>query len=134
MYSEGGGVPKDYAAAMSWFRKAAEQGSAVAQVNLGNMYASGNGAPEFPRDYAAAMGWYRKAAEQGDVRAQTALGGMYALGQGVPQDYVIAHMWFSLAAVGGDENAVKSRNRVALRMTPAQIAEAQKLAREWKPK
>jgi hypothetical protein len=55
-------------------------------------------------------------------------------GQGVPEDYVIAHMWFSLAAAGGDRNAAKGRDLVATRMTPAQIAEAQKLAREWKPK
>ena len=59
---------------------------------------------------------------------------MYVKGQGVPQDYVIAHMWFNLAAARGKKNAVKARDIVAAQMTPAQIAEAQKLAREWKPK
>ena len=62
---------------------------------------------------------------------------MYAKGQGVPQDYVQAHKWFNLAAATSTskpdhDNAVKARDNVAARMTPAQIAEAQKLAREWK--
>ena len=59
---------------------------------------------------------------------------MYDNGEGVPQDYVTAHMWFNLAAASGNKDAVKARDIVAAQMTPAQIAEAQKLAREWKPK
>jgi TPR repeat protein len=60
---------------------------------------------------------------------------MYANGHGVPQDYVLAHMWFNLAAATGMvETAAADRDMVAAKMTPAQIAEAQKLAREWKPK
>jgi uncharacterized protein len=59
---------------------------------------------------------------------------MYRTGGGVPQDYVIAHMWFNLAAASGDKDAVKARDVVAAKMAPTQIAEAQKLAREWKPK
>jgi TPR repeat protein len=64
---------------------------------------------------------------------------MYANGQGVPQDYVQAHMWFNLAASRssvelGIVEAVKNRGEIAEMMTPAQIAEAQRLAREWKPK
>ena len=62
-----------------------------------------------------------------------------AEGRGVPQDYVQAHMWFNLAASrtlpGKDRDfSVKNRDIVAGLMTPAQISEAQKLAREWKPK
>ncbi len=62
---------------------------------------------------------------------------MYSMGRGVPQDYVQAHKWFNLAAATHTEKeardrAVKARDRVAARMTPAQIAEAQKRAREWK--
>jgi uncharacterized protein len=57
---------------------------------------------------------------------------MYAKGQGVPQDYVSAHMWYSLAAAEGLTDAAKERDTVAAQMTPAQIAEAQRLAREWK--
>jgi TPR repeat protein len=84
-------------------------------------------------NYEAAFTAYRKAAEQGDAYAQFNLGLMYAKGQGVPQDYVHAHKWFNLSAVGGGKDAVKNRDTAAGLMTPAQIAEAQKLAREWKP-
>jgi hypothetical protein len=52
----------------------------------------------------------------------------------VPQDYVTAHMWFNLAAASGDKTGAEGRDMAAAKMTPAQIAEAQKLAREWKPK
>jgi TPR repeat protein len=79
------------------------------------------------------MKWYRLAADQGYAHAQYNLGIMYAKGQGVPQDYVKAHMWFNLSAAQGEQDAAEHRDKVAQRMTPAQIAEAQKLAREWKP-
>jgi len=70
-------------------------------------------------------------AEQGDSLAQDNLGVMYGKGQGVIQDYVMAHMYFNIAAVSGDENAIKNRGIVEKKMTASQIAEAQKLAREW---
>ncbi len=70
--------------------------------------------------------------------AQNNLGIMYEIGQGIRQDYIQAHMWFSLAASrfppGEDrDRATQGRDTLALFMTPAQIAEAEKLAREWKP-
>ena len=77
---------------------------------------------------------YRVGAEKGDASAQFSLGFMYELGQGVPQDYVQAYMWFNLAAAQGTRGAAEWREHIAARMTPAQIAEAQKLASEWKPK
>jgi hypothetical protein len=120
------------------YRKAAEQGNAAAQNDLGNMYTEGQGVPP---DYVEAMKWLRKAAEQGNAAAQNNLGNMYSNGQGVPQDYVQAHKWFNLAAarIPASETesraiAIKSRDSVASKMTPAQVAEAQKLASEWKPK
>ena len=62
------------------------------------------------------------------------LGVIYAKGLGVPTDYVRAHMWFSLAAAQGEQRAAKTLIEMAeRRMTPAQIDEAQKLARDWKP-
>ena len=70
----------------------------------------------------------------GRARAQALLGSMYVQGQGVPQDYVLAHKWVNLAAAQGGETgdiAVKTRDLVANEMTPEQIAEAQRLAREW---
>ncbi len=60
------------------------------------------------------------------------LGLMYKQGLGVPQDYALAHMWANLAASQGGEDAVKKRDAIASFMTPAQLAEAQRLAREWK--
>ncbi|MGA2435349.1 MAG: SEL1-like repeat protein, partial [Bryobacteraceae bacterium] len=61
------------------------------------------------------------------------LGLMYAKGQGVPQDYIQAHMWFNLAGASGNADAIKERDAIGSKMTPDQIAEAQRLAREWKP-
>jgi TPR repeat protein len=85
-------------------------------------------------DYATALRTFRPLAIQGNAVGQYILGFMYSNGQGVPQDYIEAHAWFALAAAQGDKDAAKSRDEVAKRMTPAQIAEAQKLAREWRPR
>jgi TPR repeat protein len=72
-------------------------------------------------------------ADQGHASGQVNLGWMYSKGLGVPQDYVGAHMWFSLSAAQGNQNAVKNREVVAQRMTPAQIGEAHKRAAQWQP-
>ena len=92
-----------------------------------------------PQDYAEVRNWYRKAADQGEGLAQVGLGLMYEAGWGIPQDYVQAHKWYNLAASrlppGEDrDKAADGRNDVAAKMTAAQVAEAQRLAREWKPK
>ena len=121
----------EYEEAINGFRVLAEKGHAGPQVIFGTMYEDGEGVPQ---DYAEAVKWYRKAAEQGDAVAQFYLGVMYATGQGVAQDDVQAHLWYNLAAAQGNENARKGRDIAAKLMTPAQIAEAQRLAREWKPK
>ena len=76
--------------------------------------------------------WYRKAAKQENPLAQFKLGVIYDEGQGVSQDYVQAHKWFNLSAIHGI--GVRNRDIAEKKMTPAQVAEAQKLAREWKPK
>jgi uncharacterized protein len=118
----------DYATAVGIIRPLAEEGNVAAQFNLGVMYQLSHGVPQ---DNEAATSWYRKAAEQG--LAETHLGVMYANREGVAQDYAAAHMWFNLAAANRNRNAAKARDIVAAQLTPAQIAEAQKLAREWKP-
>jgi uncharacterized protein len=143
MYENGRGVPKDYAQAAAWYRKAADQGNVIAQAYLGVAYRQGQGVPQ---DYAQAAAWFHKAADQGFAAAQGILGEMYRDGLGVPQDYVCAHMWLNLAASRSDDAtrqmavkvpddprqmAVKVRDNVAAKMTPAQIAEAQRLAGEW---
>ena len=111
-------------------RTRAEQGDAEGQVLLGVRYRDGTGVPQ---DAVEAVRWYRLAAEQGYAFGQNNLALMYDTGEGVPQDDVQAHMWFNLAAslrlTGGF--GVRNRDRVAGRMTPTQIAEAQRLAREW---
>ena len=136
MYSVGEGIPQDYAEAVKWYRLAAEQGDASAQNNLGVRYDYGQGVPQ---DYAEAVKWYRLAAEQRYARAQSNLGLMYAKGKGVPKDYIKAHVWYNLAAArmppGEDrDREAGNRDNVAKFMTPAQIAEAQRLARKWEPK
>jgi len=95
------------------------------------MYANGEGVIQ---DYKQAVKWYRKAAEQGDATAQYNLGVMYDNGRGVPKDYVMAHMYWNIAAVSGYKDAIKNRGLIEKDMTSSQLAEAQKLAREWMKK
>ena len=83
---------------MQWYRKAAEQGFAQAQYNLGVMYENGRGVRQ---DYIQAVQWYRKAAEQGIAQAQYNLGLMYAKGEGVRRDHKIAKEWFGKACDNG---------------------------------
>src|SRR4051794_21569754 len=81
---------KDYAQAMRWFRKAADQGNAEAQNTIGEMYLKGQGVPQ---DYAQAMRWYRKAADQGLAEARNNIDYLYSRGLGVPQDCAAATKW-----------------------------------------
>ena len=127
--------------AVAWFRKAADQDHPAARYHLGVMYTNGEGVPE---DDTQAAAWFRTAADEGDVPAQYMLGVMYARGWQAtglwwwrsPND-VEAHRWFSLAAshvtVTSDEQRfyAEIRDNTAKQMTPAQLAEAQRLAREW---
>jgi uncharacterized protein len=133
LLESGQGVLRSDAEAIKWYREAAEQDDAVAQFNLGVMYAKG-----VSPNHAEAALWYRLAADHGLAGAQFNLGMMYAEGQGVSQDYVQAHMWLNLAAsqlpsLGTNQRntMVDARDRVASKMTPQQIAEAQELAFEW---
>ena len=96
---------KNYTEAVKWFRKAAEQGNAKAQHNLGYCYYDGQGVSQ---DYTEAVKWYRKAAEQGNAKAQNNLGLCYYDGQGVSQDYAEAVKWYRKAAEQG--NAVAQNN------------------------
>ncbi|MCH7775994.1 MAG: sel1 repeat family protein, partial [Gemmatimonadetes bacterium] len=100
------------------------------------MYVHGKGVPQ---DYGEAVRWFREAANQGDAGAQTNLGIMYFIGEGMLRDLTQAYMWYDLASSrfppgAAHDGAVRNRDFVAKHMTPAQIAEAQRLAREWKPK
>ena len=96
------------------------------------MYHQGRGVPQ---DFVEAVAWYHQAAEQGLPQALWYLGDMYSEGLGVLQDFVEAHRWYNLAAsrLTGDqrEEAATDRDDVAERMTPADLSEAQRRAREW---
>jgi TPR repeat protein len=128
MYELGWGVTQDDADAVKWYRKAAEQGEAAAQTKLGLAYIYGKGVPQ---DDAEAVKWCRKAAEQGNAHAQLLVGSMYDVGQGVPQDYIEAYKWYNLAAAQNQTNAIHHRDRISDSMTPSQIAEGQRLSREF---
>ena len=126
----------DYATAIPIYRTLADQGDPYAQRALGIMYDMGQGVPQ---DYVEAMKWYRRAADQGDALAQNNLGLLHLNGEGVLRSYIQAHMWLSLAAANaldddGRDLAVRNRELVASKMTPAEIAEAQKLADQWRRK
>jgi hypothetical protein len=114
----------DSRATIKLYRKAAEQGDAKAQVNLGFMYGKGKGVPQ---DYAEAVKWYRKAADQGYASAQFNLGTMYDQGEGVPQDYAEAYVWSSLAVASG-KDAIQTRDEAAEKLSPADLSAAQKRA------
>jgi TPR repeat protein len=89
---------KNYDAALTQFRKAADRGYAAGQALLGAMYGNGQAVQQ---DYAQAVAWSRKAADQGLALAQTNLGIMNEKGQGVPQDYTQALAWYRKAADQG---------------------------------
>ncbi len=130
LYHMGHGVPQDYAQAATWYRKAANQGHTEAQFVLGLLYGSGSGVPQ---DSVRSAAWYRKAAEQGHAEAQYSLGARYLLGIGVPKDYVQAYKWINLAAGKDHRKAIEDRTALENdpRLSPLELAEAQRLTREW---
>ena len=132
MYLQGQGVPEDHIESAKWYRKAALQGDAKAQFNLGFMYRMSQGVPQ---DHVESARWNRKAAEQGHASAQFNQGLLYARGQGVAKDLVRAYMWLSLGIeelTGANRaNALKARKGFQKLMTPTQVTEAKRLAREW---
>ncbi|MCM2314768.1 MAG: sel1 repeat family protein [Thermoanaerobaculia bacterium] len=137
MYRGGEGVPPDETAGASWMLRAAEQGHRRAQFFVGSSYNMGKGVPEDPVEAAK---WLLRSAEQGFAAAQLDLAAAYTTGRGVPRDYVQAYLWSYLATTQfapGDHRigiATFTRDNAASSMTAEQIAEAQRLASEWKPK
>jgi TPR repeat protein len=132
IYFSGRGLTRDYKLAVKWALKAAEQGNADAQCLLSVLYAKGRGVP---KDDKESTEWLRKAAEQENVKAQFLLGARYAMRSNkvVTQDHVEARKWLSLAISNGQSGgAILVYDHIAKHMTPEQIAEAEKRAREWK--
>ncbi len=84
--------------------------------------------------YETALKAFRLLAEQGHTEAQMNLGIMYSQGQGVPKDDVQAYGWYTLAGGHGNDLAEEFKDHLEKSMTLDQLAEAQRLAREWTPK
>ena len=110
----------------------AETGDAKSQVELGRRYDKGAGVA---KDHAEAAKWYRKAAEQNYVDAQFNLGMCYEEADAGTEDWAEVYKWLSLAARQGHEGAKKFMTVLESKlMTPEQIAQGQKRAREFKPR
>ena len=113
-------------------------GIALVVVTLGGIgtahadYDDGKRAWDAGRHGEALREW-QASANAGDAKAMLALGRLYVQGLGVPQNYVQAHMWFSLAASRFEAEAVKERDALEARMAPEKVAEAQDLAAAWQP-
>ena len=111
------------------------KGDVEAQFDLGKNYETGR--IGLKKDLVQAEHWYREAANQGEPFAQASLAILYGFGKGVQPDQVQALMWYELAiahTTGGDRTTiVEMRDDLAAKMTPGQIAEAKKRAREWRP-
>jgi S1-C subfamily serine protease len=142
MYYEGQGVEQDYAESLKWYRKAAEQGDMDQQYMVGYKYEVGHGVP---KDFNEAAKWYHRAAKQGNLFAQSSLGQFYSDGTGVPKNNVEAYKWYNLASAqrGNDEDDRKLiENSAHLRdlmveygkITPEEIAEAQRRSAEFVPR
>jgi len=129
-YYNGWGVPTNLVEAAKWSRKAADQGFAPAECFVGINYATGIGVAT---NLVEAVKWFRKAADQGDAGGQYSLGYFYCNGAGVETNAVEGYKWCSLASAQGNEPAKKILAILEKRMTPDQIAEAQRLSREFQP-
>ena len=114
---------------MKWYKLAAEQGVAASQFTLAWRYLNVG-----ERDYQNAAKWFRLAAEQGVTPAQYWLGLMYLDGYGVVKNYTESYKWLNIVVAKGFEDAREPRDNLEERMNSDQIAEAQKLAREWMDK
>ena len=112
--------------ARGWYEKAAAQGNAMAQHNLGVLYANGNGVPQ---DYVMARQWYEKAAAQGYAGAQNNLGWLYRYGSGVPQDYAMARQWYEKAAA--QDNVEAQHSLGVLYQNGWGVPQDYAMARQW---
>jgi TPR repeat protein len=160
-YVDGKEVAKVDPASVEWVRDSARRGAPGAWYFLAVAYPKDGIGFE---DDAEAFRWSRRAAEQGKAGAQFLLASLYGDGKGMPRDFVQSHFWYSLAAAQIARIAAKNSNdfmdhnikwfdddikklfkeaadyiearveKVALEMNPAQVAEAQRLAREWHEK
>lgn len=131
MYRFGEGMEPDYQLARKWYRLAADQGNPTAQNNLGVMFRLGLGGEP---DFQQAFYWFHRAADQGNGGAQNHLGLMYYRGEGVEVNKIQAYKWAYLAAQQGLDPAIQAVAMLEQELTPAQIQEAEAMAKSWKPR
>jgi TPR repeat protein len=135
LFDFGFGVTQDNGEALTWYRRAAEHGSGAGARAVGDFYAKGRGVPA---DVVAAARWYRRGADRDDIQAQYKLAQMYFDGTGVTRDYSSAYVWYTLAAsqaplLDNRKGLIELRNIAGARMTPEQVAEAERRVATWKP-
>jgi TPR repeat protein len=128
---EGYGMPQDPHMAAYWYWQAADNGHPEAQFNLGLLYSSGKGVK---RDAEQAARWISAAAAQGYASAQSALGERFAAGNGVNKDDKRAYFWLTLAFLRGDKSGEKLRSAEAAKLSPADVAQQDRTAQNWKPR
>jgi TPR repeat protein len=126
MYYRGNGVKRDYALALRWFTKAATQGHDKAQLHLGRMYIQGEGVAI---NKEKGCTWLLAAAEQRVAEAQYQLGLFYAQNSKTVADNVQAYIWLSLAVASGSNEAAAPRDKIASKLSPEQLANAQQRSR-----
>ncbi|HTL54851.1 MAG TPA: PEGA domain-containing protein [Candidatus Limnocylindrales bacterium] len=132
-YLEGQGIDANGSEALKWFRQASSLGSASADYQIGNCYLEGIGTA---KDIEEGIRWVQQAADKGAATAQSALALAYERGTGVPKDNVQAYKWYALAGAQDDAHAADIRFSMAkleAQLTKDQLAEAQRLAHEFKP-
>lgn len=116
----------DYDAALSKWTPLAEQGYAKAQNHIGFLYSQDS----IKKNDKLAFSWYAKAAMQGHPIAQYNLGFAYQYGEGVLTDYVLAYMWFDIAAYNGNKDGSEKKEHMSMKMTSTQIAKAQNMSKK----
>lgn len=116
--------------ALKIWKKLAEVHHPDAMYRIGYLSHLGYGR-FYPQSYKEAAIWYQKAADQGHALSQNSLALLYETGRGVGQDHVLAFMWYSLAAKQGVKGASKSRDQVAVKLSPPKLALASKLVADW---
>ena len=128
MHYKGLGTVRGEQKAIKWFKLSISNGNALAARQLYEVYSRGYGVAE---DYTESKKWLKLSAEMGDVTGQGILGGKYFLGRrGFVEDLVLSHMWFNISVANGSSSTYY-KTMVEEYLTPDQLAEAQKLAREW---
>jgi uncharacterized protein len=129
-------VRGEYPVAVDWYRKAANQGSANAQYQLGQLLMNGmsgiGSRPGISKNQGEAIQWYLRAAKQGHEPSQRALGTCYANGTSVNQDIVEAYKWFRVIALETSSSSASDMlNSLILAMTDQQVADGEKRAKDW---